>query len=245
MKSPEDRTLRQLRLLRAHALVTTSLLLILGVAAFAAPRKTRFGEIDVERINIVEPDGKLRLVIANRPRSPGPIARGKPFGYPGGSRPGMIFFNDEESETGGFIWQGKKGADGRVQASQHLSFDQFDQDQVMFLQYIDEGGQRLVGLTVADRADIPITDVVARKEAIDRMPEGAGKTEALRKLQEPIAGAPLMARRVFVGRDRQKAATLVLSDPMGRPRLKLQVDAAGAPRLEFLDEHGKVTRAFP
>ncbi|MGQ0715626.1 MAG: hypothetical protein ACT4PJ_18155 [Gemmatimonadaceae bacterium] len=93
---------RELRLLRAHAVITTSLLIVLLFGGFLQiPQRTRFTEIDVERINIVEPDGKLRMVISNRPRSTGPIYKGKPFGYPGGSRPGIIFFNDEETENGG------------------------------------------------------------------------------------------------------------------------------------------------
>jgi len=30
-----------------------------------------------------------------------------------------------------------------------------------------------------------------------------------------------------------------LSDAKGKPRLKISVDAAGTPKLEFLDENGK------
>src|SRR5919106_1476984 len=93
---------RELRLLRAHALITTPLLIVVLLTGFLQiPQRMRFTEIDVERINIVEPDGKLRMVISNRPRSIGPIYKGKPFGYPGGTRPGIIFFNDEETENGG------------------------------------------------------------------------------------------------------------------------------------------------
>lgn len=60
---------RELRRLRAHAVITTSLLIVLLLAGFLqATQRTRLTEIDVERINIVEPDGKLRMVISNRPR---------------------------------------------------------------------------------------------------------------------------------------------------------------------------------
>jgi hypothetical protein len=59
---------RELRLLRAHAFVSTSLLIVLLLAGFLQARqRTRFTEIDVERINIVEPDGKLRMVVSNGP----------------------------------------------------------------------------------------------------------------------------------------------------------------------------------
>ena len=84
---------------------------------------------------MVEPDGKYRMVISNRPRSIGPIYKGKPFGYAGGDRPGIIFFNDEGTENGGFDVHGQARPDGLYQASTHMSFDQFNQDQVLNLDY--------------------------------------------------------------------------------------------------------------
>ena len=90
------------------------MILTLGAFRQAAPaaQRGKFTEIDVERVNIVEPDGKLRMVLSNRPRSIGPIYKGKPFGYEGGTRPGIIFFNDEGTENGGLTFEGKKDADG-------------------------------------------------------------------------------------------------------------------------------------
>ena len=104
---------RELRVLKGYAAVVTALLGVLSLAAFRQnAQKTKFGEIDVERINVLEPDGSYRMVISNRPRSIGPIYKGKPFGYAGGTRPGIIFFNDEGTENGGLTFEGKKGADG-------------------------------------------------------------------------------------------------------------------------------------
>src|SRR5687768_10413978 len=129
-----DRILRDLRLLKAYALVTTVGFAWLLVSAFQE-QKQRFTEIDVERINIVEPDGKLRMVISNRPRSIGPIYKGKPFGYAGGSRPGMIFFNDEGTENGGLTFNGRREPNGTFSSSLGMSFDQFNQDQIVVLNY--------------------------------------------------------------------------------------------------------------
>src|SRR4026207_1862892 len=120
-----DSIRRELRLLKGYALVVTVLLGTLSIAAFRqSSQKTRFTEIDVERINIVEPDGALRMVISNRPRSIGPIYKGKPFGYPGGGRPGIIFFNDEGSENGGLTFTGRRRDDGTYSSSVGMSFDQ-------------------------------------------------------------------------------------------------------------------------
>ena len=236
---------RELRLLRAHALVTTPLLVILALGAFRSSQKTRFGEIDVERINVVEPDGKLRMVISNRPRSIGPIYKGQPFGYPGGNRPGVIFFNDEGSENGGLGFGGSRQPDGTYQASSQLAFDQFDQDQVLYLSYSDNNGQRRLGLTVADRAVTPLYDLVQKRDSLDQMPDGPAKRDALARLMGPVNGNPMFAQRVYVGRDPSRAAIVNLSDPEGRTRLRLKVDSLGAPSLEFLDAAGQVTARLP
>jgi hypothetical protein len=45
---------------------------------------------------------------------------------------------------------------------------------------------------------------------------------------------------VFVGKNAERAATVTLADANGKPRLTLTVDATGNPRIEFLDETGKV-----
>lgn len=237
---------RELRLLRAHSLVTTVLLAVLALAAFRQTgQKTRFTEIDVERVNIVEPDGKLRMVISNRPRSTGPIYKGKPFGYPGGTRPGIIFFNDEGTENGGLTFHGSRGPDGRVSAGHHLSFDQYDQDQIVVLNYSDDNGERRMGLSFLDRADVNIFDLVAEHDSIMKLPDGPARARALEKWRGPRSGVPLQAQRVYVGRDVHRAAVINLSDPNGRPRLRLMVDSTGTPSLEFLDEAGRVAARLP
>jgi hypothetical protein len=240
---------RELRLLKGYAALTTLVLGVLVLGAFRqeAPRG-RFSEIDVERINIVEPDGKLRLVISNRPRSIGPIYQGRPFGYAGGTRPGMIFFNDEGTENGGLTFTGQRQADGRYRATSHFAFDQFDQDQVLYFQYTDENGRRRLGFNVADRVDANVAniyDMVAERDSIMRMTDTAARAEALRRWQAPRNGQPLVAQRVFVGRDANRAAVVTLSDPNGRPRLRMQVDSSGAPSVEFLDEAGAVITRLP
>ena len=241
-----DAVRRELRWLRAHALISTPLLMVLTLAAFRQEaQQTRFTEIDVERINVVEPGGKLRMVISNRPRSTGPIYQGKPFGYEGGTRPGIIFFNDEGTENGGLTFQGSRTPDGKFSTGHHLSFDQFDQDQVVVLNYSDNDGRRQVGLSFLDRADVNIFDVVAERDSIMKLPDGPAKTAALERWRAPRDGVPLAAQRVYVGRDVRRAAVLRLSDPSGRPRIQLMVDSLGAPSLEFLDDSGQVMQRLP
>jgi hypothetical protein len=241
-----DRAAGELRILRIYALVATILLSLFSLSAFRqATQPTKLTEIDVERINVVEPDGKYRMVISNKARSIGPIAYGQPVGYPGGTRPGIIFFNDEGTENGGLTFGGKT-EDGRFQASGHLSFDQYNQDQVLYLTYNDNNGTRRMGLTVADRADIPITDLVATMDSARALPTGPTRDSAMAAIRRMrVNGAPLMAERVYVGRTPTRTALLRLSDVEGRARLVLAVDSLGNPSLEFLDGQGRVVSRLP
>jgi hypothetical protein len=253
-----DRLERDVRFLKLYAVTTT---VIMGVGAVAAFRRAdppaaralavrehaaheKFTEIDVERINVVEPDGKYRLVISNRPRSIGPIYKGKPFGYPGGGRPGLIFFNDEGTENGGLTFTGKREANGTASASTHMSFDQFNSDQVLNLDYGEEGGKRVIGVSVNDRADVDIFDWVAQRDSIMKMKDSVARAAAMRQLAAPKNGVPMVAQRMFVGRDPARNAVLNLSDPNGKPRLRLTVDSLGTARIEFLDGAGKVTQTI-
>lgn len=239
-----DATRRELAILRLYGLITTLLLTVFSLSAFKQTQKAKFTEIDVERINIVEPNGHYRMVLSNRPRSIGPIAYGKPFGYPGGGRPGIIFFNDEGTENGGLTFTGKT-ENGKFQSGVHMSFDQYNQDQVVVLNYQDDNGDRRTGLTFADRADVPIMELVAQLDSINKLPDGPEKVEARKKLMAPRNGVPLYAERVYVGRNRAKAAVLNLSDRDGKPRIRLQVDSLGAASIEFLDAAGKVVSRLP
>lgn len=237
---------RELRILRVYGLMATLLLTWFSVSAFQSqPEKVRFTEIDVERINVIEPDGSYRMVIANRPRSIGPIFKGKPFGYPGGTRPGIIFFNDEGTENGGLTFTGKTDENGRYQSGLHMSFDQYNQDQVMVLNYQDNNDTKRTGITFAERAPIPIIDLVNDMEKIRAMPDGPAKEAAQKKFAEPRNGVPMYAERAYLGRNIQKASVLRLADPNGKPRILIQVDSLGNPSLEFLDANGKVTARLP
>ena len=116
---------------------------VLALAAFRQAQKTRFTEIDVERINVVEKDGKLRLTISNAARLPDPIIGGKSYPLRGGTgagSAGMIFFNDEGNENGGLVFAGRKTATG-YRANGHLTFDQFDQDETVSFTYSDVDGR--------------------------------------------------------------------------------------------------------
>jgi len=53
------------------------------------------------------------------------------------------------------------------------------------------------------------------------------------------------AQRVFVGKETDRSAAIMLADADGHPRLRLRVEAAGQASIEFLDRDGKVTERIP
>src|SRR5262245_4656371 len=189
---------RDVRFLKRYSIGMTAVVLILGVGAFVRPpRREKFTEIDVERINVVEPDGKYRLVISNRARSIGPIYKMQPFAYKGGNRPGLIWFNDEGTENGGMTFTGARTADGKYRASTHMSFDQFDEDQILNLDYADDQRGRLTGFTIQDRAGVNIFDLSKQLDSIKAIKDTVAQNAAIARLLAPRNGVPLNATRAF------------------------------------------------
>jgi hypothetical protein len=238
----EAKLRRDVRFLKAYAVISTLLLALIAFSNISrADHKDKFEEIDVERINIVDKDGKPRLVVSNKDRFPDPIIDGKT--YPmrqGGKTAGMIFYNDKGDECGGLSFSGQE-KDGTRRAGAGLLFDQFNQDQTVGITYGDNDGRRTAGLNVWDRPDTPIAEMIEKLQSLQKMPDGPEKTRVLQKFRENSG----VAQRVFVGKNKDKAAIVALSDPQGRPRIQLMVDAQGAARLEFLDEKGAVVNLLP
>jgi hypothetical protein len=239
---------KELALLKWYAGGLTLFLITTGLFAFTTSSLTRFKEISVERINILEKNGQLRMVISNKARSPESLAYGKPFipPIPGGNRPGLVFYNDEGTENGGLVFMGGKDKNGKYQATGHLSFDQYNQNQVLYLTYADNNGDQKTGLHIDDWQTSPaFWDFRAEYKKAQQLPEGPSKETLLKEIMEPKPGVKAFAQRVFVGKDDSKTAMVTLADRMGRARLQLLVDSTGIAKLNFLDEKGNVTYSLP
>lgn len=213
-----------------------------AVAQSSAPAagKATFDTIDVKRINIREDDGTLRLIVSNTSRAPGIIMRGKERPHPSGNRgAGLIFYNNEGSENGGLIFSGQRGPDGKASGMGHLSFDQYEQDQVIQLTQNEHDGQRMAAMIVSDRPDSPLDFDLA--ERLAKMAPGAERDALMAKLRADGVGG---RQRLYAGKSRDKSSAVALSDGLGRPRLMLRVAHDGAASIEFMDEKGKVVRTL-
>ena len=119
----------------------------------ALPQKAQsFDEISVHRINVVEPNGTLRMVISNRNRLPGVIVKGKETPPVDRPQAGMIFYNDEGSENGGLIFGGRMNEKGEVvDSGGSLSFDKYGENQIVQLAGVDDKNDKFAGLAVSDQ----------------------------------------------------------------------------------------------
>jgi len=233
---------KRMRILEGYAVVS---LLAFATFAFSAftQTKQKIDELTVERLNVVEKNGQLIAVIANRDRMPDPITNGKAFKAE--RPPGMIFYNGEGDECGGLVFGASSGARARAGdrygAYGGFTLDQYQQSQAIGLIYNDHSGSREVALKVWDRPETPVSEFLEKSEAMSRMPAGPEK-EAARKSLRQAESSPT---RIFVGKNKEREARVTLYDAKGNARINMIVDASGAPRLDFLDEGGRVTYSLP
>ncbi|MDQ8754967.1 hypothetical protein RCO27_01885 [Sphingosinicella sp. LHD-64] len=226
------------------AVLTAACAIGLGTGAVAnqAPgnEKAKFGEIDVQRINIREPDGTIRMVLSNTAQSPGIYWRNVERPHPSGRRSaGMLFFNDEGTENGGLSFSGRRLPDGSAVGGGHISFDQYEQDQVIQLTQNEQAGRRWAAMIVRDVPDAPLDFDLAQR--ITQLPEGPERTAAIQRVQ---AEGTFGRQRVYVGKTRDRESAVLLSDAMGRPRIRMRVAPDGASAIDFLDENGQVLRSL-
>ncbi len=221
------------RALGAYAAIMTVACGWLLLSASSSNGVTRFKEIDVERINVREPDGTLRMTISNHARIPGIIIGQHEYAHPNRPEAGMIFYNNEGAENGGLVFDGAM-VDGQPTNGGSLTFDRYHQDQTVQMTSIESGAERFAGIFVNDRPDEPMD--FSRAQAILAMPDGPQKKAAATDAH--FAGT----QRLFLGRASDKSSDLILRDGQGKKRLVLSVAEDGKSQIQFLDENEKVTR---
>ncbi len=236
-------TLTQRLLLIYSGTLTLVLCIVLLSGFTVANKKTSFDEIDVKRINLVEPDGTVRLVIADKASFPGLIVKGKEYPYDRHTA-GMLFFDDEGTENGGLIFGGSKDSSGKVQSWGHLSFDQYMQDQVFVIDAEEEDGQRNQRIELTDEPDYTVIPITAFTDALGQVAK-LPVDQRRPKLRQLLANQPKPHTRMYLGRSGDQSVALRLKDTEGRDRVVIMVAPDGSPKLQMLDEKGKVTSQLP
>ncbi|NLR64207.1 hypothetical protein HGH92_07805 [Chitinophaga varians] len=227
---------REVRFLKAYALILTTVLIAFFFMAFRTDfGKQRFQEIDVERINVVEKDGTLKMVISNAERQHPGLVEGKPIAARERSA-GLIFFNSAGDECGGLVYDAtKKDGAGMV-----YSVDQYRNDQIMQLQYMQElegDKARSYGLKIWDRPDdftsARLTRVIDSLKALKNEKIYEEATNQL------ASEGKFGTERLFVGRTWKDEVGLFIRDQKGKVRIKIYVDKQNQTKIETFDEQGK------
>lgn len=229
--------LNQIRWLKIYVGILTVALVSIFLFSFHDTGNKRFSTIDVERINIVERDGKLKMVIANKALLPPALNNGRVlYTIKEGRGPGMLFYNEAGDECGGYVF-GDWGL--------HFSMDQYKQDQVVYTQVINgKAGEplRTAGYWVSPQSHKMTSDVMDRQlDSISLIPDKALRDNARKAFWEKLD----KYNKAFMGKTRDDETGLFLFDKDINTRLRAYVDSAGNPKIEFLDRNGKVIYSLP
>jgi hypothetical protein len=242
---------REIIFLRSFAVATVIGMILISSSAFKKFGNTKFTEIDVERINIIEKDGTVKMIITNVDRFPNgkEMINNKPTNEDRKKRSGMLFFNEDGIECGGFIYDGKRSTNGHS-SGLSLTYDQYDGDQVMQLLTQDQGqgNNRFVssGLMFNDRPSKESQQQTARiMKELDELgkkdPKAAEEKYKAYEAQGLVGGAP----RIMLGKSRSENNGLFLFDNKGMPRAMFYVDKDNQAKLDFYDDKGQTIASFP
>jgi hypothetical protein len=231
---------RQIRNLKLSVCALTVICSLLAFSAFT-PNETRprFEEIDVERINIVESDGRLRMVLSNQARQHPGIVNGKIIPRENPRPPGILFFNHLGDEMGGLIF----GANGEIGHFGSLTFDKVRNDQTIGFRHLEgDNGRYSTGIEMWQQPDLPADVVAAKYAAASSITDEKARRAAIESLRQ---NNELTTNRLFLGKARDNSVLLQMADIKGRTRITVQVAPDGTPKLEFLGEDGELLYSLP
>jgi hypothetical protein len=231
---------KEVRFLKLYAAFTTLAFGSLSLLGFSSHQgRPKFEEIDVERINVVEKDGRLRMVISNEARQHPGIINGKTIQRSGPRPPGIIFFNHLGDEMGGLIF-GDNGGKGHFGS---FTWDKVRNDQTIRIGHLEsDNGSYQSGIELWQRPDIPGDITNAEYDAANKIVDSTARKAAIQAL---IDSGRLGTGRMFLGKRRDNSVALAMADMKGKTRIRLQVKPDGTPSLEFLDDSAKVIYSLP
>lgn len=242
---------RELIFLRAFAIATVVGMIFITSSAFKQKGNQKFSEIDVERINIIEKDGTVKLVITNVDRFPNGNEKvnDRMINPTRKKRSGMLFYNEDGIECGGLIYDGQKKGNGHS-SGLSLTYDQYDGDQVMQLvtQDYKNGDKRMVTSNLAfnDRpskeAQLKTSAIMKELEELEKKDPKAMKTKLKEYEQQGLLGG---VPRVMLGKSMNQNNGLFLFDDKGMPKAMFYVDKNNNAKLDFFDDKGNTIASFP
>ncbi|WP_096270257.1 hypothetical protein [Paucisalibacillus globulus] len=206
-------------------------------------KRDHYTQLNVEKLNIVDKEGKVKMTLFNQENIPPLIMDGKDI-LPGHRQndpiSGIMFYNGIGEECGGLIFGSEVDEDGNLFSGGSLTFDQYKQDQVVQMYFSEDNGESSYGFSVFDRPNIPLSKVMEQQDQI--INSGLSDEEKTKELDALYEGN---TQRAFMGKDIHGNVSVQLWDSKGNPRIRMVVDENDVPRMEFLNEKGEVTYKLP
>jgi hypothetical protein len=204
--------------------------------------KNIFKNIDVERLNIIEEDGTIKMSLFNSNNMPALMFEGEDI-LPGhrndDNNSGIMFYNCDGMECGGLIFGSKKKENDEYESGLSLTFDQYNQDQVVQMSVIDYNGEQNYGLTVFDRPKENIKKTIDKVKEIEGMIDGTERQELIKELTKDNH------KRMFMGKTSNGEVSVRMNDSGGKERIRMLIDKNDNPKLEFLNSKGEVIYSLP
>ncbi|MDN5421931.1 MAG: hypothetical protein L0G07_00835 [Chryseobacterium sp.] len=242
---------KELIFLRTFAWAAAIGMVFLTASAFKKNGNQKFTEIDVERINIVEKDGTVKMIITNVAQFPNgkDKVNNRTTNETRKKRSGMLFYNEDGIECGGFIYDGEKKENGHS-SGLSLTYDQYDGDQVMQLltQDYSKDGKRFVTSSLAfndrpsEESQLQTFKIIKELEDLRKKDPKAMQQKYDEYLKKNLIGG---APRIMLGKSRNENNGLFLFDDKGMPRAMFYIDKENNAKLDFYNDKGEVTASFP
>ncbi len=219
-------------------------LVYISLRLLKTKKSVEFDEIKAQKITIVEPNGKPVLIIANTKNFPPLMIDGKEYpGIRSGNieeiGKGMIFYNNDGDEMGGFVWGSDKSEDEISQWAM-FTIDGYKQNEVFRLLFDQTGNKKNISIIAYDQPGKSLKPVVEKLSKIVSIKDSAQREKERDKFNEWLKKEyPNTYReRFYIGYE-DSISFIQLYDKEGKPKLRLYVDENGEPKLEFYDKKEK------
>jgi len=217
-----------------------SAVVLFGAVSVGSERSS-FNEITVHRIDVMDREGKLAMVLASHDDEAIPVILGKQGHRSQGNNAdnGIIFFNQRGDEQGGLIWS---ASPDRQSSGDTLSFDTAQTDQLL---QVDDGsskGKHYAYLVGWDRLPNDAELALQAEAELQAAKTGSERQAILTKYKAMGVAA---RTRFLLGYTTDDVAQLALNDKDAKPRIKLSVAPDGKAQMQFLDATGHVIYQLP
>ena len=190
-------------------------------------------ELNVEKLNIVEPDGTVKMTLFNTKNMPKVFFDGEEV-FKGhrqdDNTAGLMFYDENGVECGGLIFGGKNGVH-----SMGLTMDKQNIDQVLQIASVETPQGHKYGIKLSQRPDKNFRQYEEELNLLETLP-----AEEAEKLAKQINIEH--ATRLSILHEETGKVGITIFDSKGIERIVLAVDENDVPSIKIMNERGDVVK---